>query len=303
MLSRYRIGTRGSKLALAQTQLTINLLRSLEPQADFTIEIIASRGDIHCETPIQNLGEQGLFTAELEKQLLDGRVDIVVHSAKDLPTQMPAGLTIAAYSARIDPREVLISRDNIKLTDLPPGARIGTSSPRRKTQLAQWRSDLTFTDIRGNVDTRIRKVRQGDYQATIMAHAGLLRLNLDNEVAEVFSPEMILPAAGQGALALQCRRNDQRVCSLLSLANHEPTAQCVRAERRVLKLLEAGCSCPIGVLAGFPPDTSTPKNRPMMLRACRCDPETNARIDAHALGPAEDWQTLAQQVADRLRNK
>jgi hydroxymethylbilane synthase len=299
----YRIGTRGSKLAMVQTQLTINLLRCFEPEAQFSIEIISSRGDLHCETPIRNLGEKGLFTAELEKQLLNGKVDIVVHSAKDLPTQETAGLQIAAYCSRLDPSEVLISRDNLKLMDLPKGAVVGTSSPRRMFQLARLRSDLTFTEIRGNVDTRIRKVREGQFDATIMARAGLLRLGLENEIAEVFSLAVILPAASQGVLALQCRQDDHRVSSLLTLANHEPTARCVHAERRVLNLLEAGCSCPLGVLASYPLTESLSTVRPMQLRACLCDPETNEQINAEAHGPADHWQELSNQVAERLRQE
>jgi hydroxymethylbilane synthase len=293
----YRIGTRGSKLAITQTQIAIDLLHAFVPDVVFPIEIIASHGDIHSQTPIQNLGEKGLFTAELEKQLLAGTVDFVVHSAKDLPTQRTPGLTIAAYPKRADPSEVLVSRNHLKFADLPPSAIIGTSSPRRKCQLARLRSDLTFADIRGNVDTRIRKVREGHFDAAVMARAGLHRLGLETEIAEVFSTDLILPAAGQGALAIQCRSDDRNLISLLSSVNHEPTAIGVQAERKILEWLEAGCSCPIGVLAQISSDGS------MTLRACLCDPATNDRIDAQASGSADHWQALVQKVAGRLQQE
>jgi hydroxymethylbilane synthase len=156
---------------------------------------------------------------------------------------------------------------------------------------------LTFADIRGNVDTRIRKVREGHFDATIMARAGLHRLNLETEIAEAFSTDLILPAAGQGALAIQCRSDDRNVRSLLSSVNHEPTATCVMAERKILEWLEAGCSCPIGVLAEIS------SNDLITLRACLCDPTTNDRIDAQACGSTANWQNLAKQIADRLQKK
>jgi hydroxymethylbilane synthase len=298
--AHYIIGTRGSKLALIQTRQVVDLLRSFEPEAEFIVEIISSRGDIHSETPIHELGEKGLFTADLEAGLLEGRIDIAVHSAKDLPTEMTEGLSIAAYTQRIDPRDALVSQHGQKLAELPKGAVIGTSSPRRRYHLSACRGDLIFADIRGNVDTRIRKIHEGHYRGVVMACAGLIRMGLIGEVAEIFPLDVILPAAGQGALAVQCRHDDLRVFRLLELMNHEPTTRAVSAERAVLRILEAGCSWPIGVYAAFPESDTAERTRHLFLQASLYDETTKQFRKARSWGSPEHWHDLAEKVAEQL---
>lgn len=293
-MTRYRIGTRGSKLAMIQTRQVMDRLQQLMPDAIFDPVVISSRGDIHSDVPISALGQRGLFTAELERELLERRIDLAVHSAKDLPTESTDGLLIGAYCERIDPRETLITQHGETLETLPKNALIGTSSPRRRFQLANLRSDLRFEEIRGNVDTRIQKVRSGPYQATVMAAAGLIRMGLFGEVAEVFSLDQMLPAAGQGALAVQCRHDDYHLLSLLQEINHEPTEQAVSAERAVLHILEAGCSCPIGVYAEV-------SKSQMVLRASLYESGGTAIKHAESSGLSEKWGDLAKTVAERLR--
>ncbi len=297
---KYRIGTRGSKLALAQTQQVIDLLRSFEPEAEFSIEIITTRGEIDDKKPLAEIGGKGLFTAELEQALLKKHVDMAVHSAKDLPTEIPVGLTIAAYTARIDPREALISQHGEKLMKLPRGAIIGTSSPRRRFQLARLRSDLNFVNFRGNVDTRLKKVRSGEVAATVMACAGLIRVGMIHEATEVFPLDLILPAAGQGALALQCRHDDLRCFRLLELANHQPTAWSVLAERAVLKYLQAGCAWPVGISASFPHGFSSRGARKMYLQVILQNPKSGQPKKAEIWGAPRRWRSLAEEVSRSL---
>jgi hydroxymethylbilane synthase len=204
------------------------------------------------------------------------------------------GLAIGAFTERIDPRETLVSQHGETLAMLPAGALVGTSSPRRRFQLSALRSDLRFDEIRGNVDTRIAKVREGRYQATVMAAAGLIRMGLLGEAAEIFSLNQIFPAAGQGALAVQCRQDDSSLLSLLQKINHEPTERAVSAERRVLELLEVGCSSPVGVLA-------VEEARQMSLRANLYEVTTGKWHRVEARGRAGDWRNLADEVATSLK--
>jgi hydroxymethylbilane synthase len=298
--AKYRIGTRGSKLALAQTQQVIDLLRSFEPEAEFSIEVITTRGEVEDKKPLTEIGGTGVFTAELEHALLKNHVDIAVHSAKDLPTEIPIGLTIAAFTARIDPREALISQHHERLIHLPQGAIIGTSSPRRQFQLTRLRGDLKFVPFRGNVDTRLKKVRSGEVAGTVMACAGLIRLGLMHEASEIFPLDLILPAAGQAALALQCRHDDLRCFRLLELANHQPTAWSVLAERAVLKDLKAGCAWPLGVLASFPYGLSSRGARKMHLQVVLQDPKSGQVKKAETWGSPRRWHFLAEEVSKDL---
>jgi len=298
--ARYRIGTRGSKLALAQTQQVIDLLRSFAPEAEFQIEIITTRGE-RDERPLSKIGQRGIFTADIEQALIDGWIDIAVHSAKDLPIDIPPELAIAAYMPRIDPRETLISHNGERLLDLPRGAVIGTSSQRRRYQLLRFRPDLNFADIRGNLDTRIRKVRNGEYYAIVAARAGLIRIGLASEASEVFPLDLILPPAGQGAIALQCRHDDMRVFKLLELANYQPTAWAVMTERAVLKCLDAGCNDPIGVFGSFIFEDSFRGTRKLYLRAISFDRDTHECYRAEVWGNPRRWRSLAEKLAKQLR--
>ncbi len=294
---RYRIGTRGTRLTLAQTQEVIELLRSFEPEAEFLIEIVATS-----ETKNENGGHQvEAYTEELQKALIENRIDIAVHSAKDLPTDCKPGTSIAAYTHRIDPREVLVSHHNEKLTELPQGAIVGVNSLRRRIQIARLRPDLKFAEIYGTVESRIRKVRAGEYHGIITANAALIRLGLNNEANDVFPLDLILPAAGQGAVALQCRHDDLRVFSFLELANYQPTAWAIQAERMVLKQLELDRNAPIGVSASYSHEGPLTGTRKLRLQAALFDPETNQRYYAEEWGEPKDWINIAESVANQLK--
>ncbi len=244
------IGTRGSKLALVQTELVRAALLAHHPGLTVAVERITTRGDIILDRSIASaaLDDKGLFVAEIEAALRDGRIDLAVHSAKDLPSTLPPDMTIAAWTERADPRDVLVSRAG-KLAELPPGAWVGTSSPRRACQLRARRPDLTIRDIRGNVDTRLRKLAEGDYDAIVLAAAGLDRLGLTDVVTESFTPEFMLPAVGQGALGIETRADDHATARLLAPLADRATTLAVRAERAFLAAVEGGCSAAVAAHA------------------------------------------------------
>ncbi len=248
-----RIGTRGSKLALRQAVELADRLAKAHPElaAPGAIETIVIRtsGDREAERNLADIGGKGLFTKELEEALLDGRVDLAVHSMKDMPTQTPDGLAIAAHLPREDSRDALIARDATTLKDLPPGATVGTSSIRRKAQLLNLRPDLTIVPFRGNVDTRLARIARGEAAATMLALAGLKRLGREAEASAIFSTDEILPAPAQGIIAIEIREKDVRARSLLAAIDHRPTAICAAAERALLAALDGSCRTPIAALA------------------------------------------------------
>jgi hydroxymethylbilane synthase len=243
--------TRPSALARWQTARVIKLLQAAHPDLECSEYVISTKGDRDLEQPLPEIGGKGLFTNELEEELLSGKVDAAVHSLKDLP--VPAGKTpgiiVAAIPERAAAHDVLVSINGQKLSDLPEGARVGTDSPRRSAQLLALRPDLDILPIRGNVDSRIRKLLNGEYDAIVLAQAGLMRLGLQSHISEIFSLETMLPAPGQGALAVQCRADDQEAIELLA-AIHDPlTAAAVGAERAFLSGLGSGCSLPVAAFA------------------------------------------------------
>ncbi|MDE2836636.1 MAG: hydroxymethylbilane synthase [Chloroflexota bacterium] len=242
------IGTRGSRLALTQARAVVDALASVSPGWDVGIETIASTGDEQPDAAIESLG-LGVFTSAIEQALLDGRIDVAVHSLKDLPTSQPEGLTAVPVLERGDPRDVLIDRWNAALLDLPEGARIGTSSPRRAAQIAHGRKDILLMPIRGNVETRIGKVGGPDYDGVIVAAAGVERLGLAERIAERLSPHVCTPAPGQAALAAEARADDTEVLELLRQLVHEPTEAAVEAERALLRAAGSGCRLPLGAFA------------------------------------------------------
>ena len=246
------IGTRGSQLARWQANWARAALEQFHPGLEVELKIISTRGDRELGVSLPKLGEQGkgLFTKELEDEMLAGTIDIAVHSLKDLPTEMTAGLHIAAISEREDVRDALVAREGIESFDLlPAGARIGTSSLRRQAQILAKRPDLRLEAIRGNVDTRIRKVQDGEFDAVVLASAGLRRLGCEHKISEYLDPQMILPAVGQGALAIQSRAGDAEINTLIEPLNDESTARACRAERAMLLGLGGGCLVPIAGLA------------------------------------------------------
>ena len=241
--------TRPSALARWQTQWVIHALQALHPNLECEEKIITTQGDKILDKPLPEIGGKGLFTQELESELLSGAVHCAVHSLKDLPVDNPAGLTIGCIPARAEVRDALISRASLRLAELSPNASIGTSSLRRAAQLLSLRPDLRLLPLRGNVDTRVRKALDGQYDAIILAGAGLTRLGLDSHVTEWLSLDVMLPAPGQGALAVQCRADDSTTLEILSALEDVSTRKCVTAERAFLQGLGGGCAVPVAAYA------------------------------------------------------
>jgi hydroxymethylbilane synthase len=239
------IGTRASKLALRQTTIVVEALKRAHPAISIETHEIKTEGD-RTSAPLSEIGGLGVFTKAIEDALLAGEIDIAVHSLKDLPTDLAPGLTLAAIPLREDPRDALVARDGIRLEDLPSGARIGTGAGRRAVQLLELRRDLVPVEIRGNVDTRIRKVLEGEYDGVVLAMAGLLRLGLQGNAVQVFSIEEMLPAVGQGALAIETRAEDQETIAAVRALDDEATRTAVEAERSYLRRLGGGCRLPVG---------------------------------------------------------
>ncbi len=245
-----RIATRGSALAVAQTELVVKRLTAAHPQIRVELVTIQTRGDQQQHAPLWKLEGYGFFTTQVEAALLDGRADMAVHSFKDMPTQADARLTVAAIFERMYPEDAAITASQAAcLNDIPEGAIVGTSSPRRMAQLAGLRPDLDLRPLRGNVETRIQKVRNGDYDAIILARAGLERLGVADAIAFCFDPTVFVAAPGQGALAIQTRADDTATQALAGCLHHTPTAVCVQAERAALAALHPGCHAPVGVYA------------------------------------------------------
>lgn len=248
-MTSVRIATRGSRLALIQTELVAALLREHNPGVEVEVVTVVTAGDRDQSTPLQEGERAGWFTSAIQETLLRGEADIAVHSYKDLPTKRPEGLVIAAVPAREDPRDALISRTHADLRSLPKGASVGTSSPRRTAQILELRPDLDVRIIRGNVETRIAKVESGEYEATVLALAGLRRLGLEERADHVFGFEEMLPSPAQGALAVECRTADAATRALLAKIDDPALRQTVTAERMFLATIDGGCSFPAAAYA------------------------------------------------------
>ena len=289
-----RIATRGSALALRQTELVAESLRACWPNLAIELVTVRTTGDRNREAPIAALGD-GVFVRGVEAELLEGRADVAVHSAKDIPsTEMP-GLVLAAFPPRGDPRDVLVSRDGSSLTALPRGARLGTGSPRRSAIAHALRPDLEIALIRGNVDTRLRKLREGEYNAIVLAAAGLDRLGLLDQVTEFLDPSAWVPAAGQGVLAAQCRAGDPAE-RLLAPLDDAGTRAAIIGERAVLRRLGSGCRTPVGAY-GRVVDGS------LHLRGLLIAPDGNHSAVADLRGAPHDAEALGHALADELMAK
>jgi len=239
------IGTRGSKLALWQANWVKERLESLYPDLKIEIEKIKTTGDKILDAPLAKIGGKGLFVKEIEEALLSKKVDLAVHSMKDVPTEIPEGLQISAICEREDPRDAFISREGILLNELPRGAVVGTSSLRRTVQLKALRSDLNISSLRGNVDTRIRKLKEGQFNAILLAMAGLKRMGFESIVTEIISEDLMIPAIGQGAIGIETRVDDEFVNEIIKPLNHEETTLCILAERAFLSVMGGGCQVPL----------------------------------------------------------
>jgi hydroxymethylbilane synthase len=247
-VSSVRIGTRASKLARLQTDVVVDRLNKQFPDLKCDVSLITTGGDKRHDVPIAQVGATGVFVKELEDALLNGEVDLVVHSLKDLPTELPEALELAGVLAREDARDVLISRGNVSFDQLVPGSRVATSSRRRAAQLSARRKDLKFVDIRGNIPTRLRKHDEGECDAIILAAAGMIRLELTDRIAEFLDYQVSIPAAGQGALGIECRSGDEKIRQMIATIDEEQVRAEIVAERTVLRVLGGGCSIPLGVL-------------------------------------------------------
>jgi len=252
---RLRIGTRGSALALWQAEWVKSQLLGEQPELMVELVVIKTTGDKILDVPLAMVGGKGLFVKEIEEALLDGRADLAVHSVKDMPAELPEGLHLAAMPPREDPRDALISKNGAGLDRLPHGARVGTSSLRRAAQLLHLRPDLRIETLRGNVDTRLRKLESEGLDAIVLAAAGLKRMELSQVISEYLEPERILPAVGQGALGIETRIADLFTNEIVASLIHQQTVTTVRAERAFLKRLEGGCQVPIGAYATMEGET------------------------------------------------
>ncbi|HEX8691627.1 MAG TPA: hydroxymethylbilane synthase [Longimicrobium sp.] len=301
-----RIASRGSELALWQARAVEAAVRAADPSAAVEIAVVKTTGDRITDVPLAKIGDKGLFTKEIDAALLAGEADLAVHSLKDVPTRVPDGLEIAAIGRREDPRDVLIlpPGQTGSLAALPPGARVGTSSLRRRAQLRALRPDLEVLDLRGNLNTRLAKLDRGDYDAIVLAAAGVLRLGWADRIAAYLDPAEWLPAVGQGALGVVCRAGDERVRGLLG-GFHDPfTSACTAAERAFLAALEGGCQIPIGALAHADEDGLTlhglvaDVEGESVLRDSECLP-FEAESGSGAVSP-EDAAALGRRLAARL---
>lgn len=249
MRRKLRVGTRGSLLARRQTSWIIEKIKEKYPNLDIQILTISTKGDLNLDLSLPRRGEKGLFTRDLEKVLLDGEIDFAIHSLKDLPTELLPGLSLGAVPTRENPLDALVTRDNVDFEHLPKGTRVGTSSLRRTAQIRRVRPDLVVTGLRGNLDTRIRKLKQGFVDALVLAAAGLERMGWNGENYCQLPPEVFLPAPGQGTLAVEVRTNDSLVRDICTTLEDYVTCCAVTAERAFLKTLGGGCQVPIGALA------------------------------------------------------
>ena len=288
-----KIATRRSPLALWQANYVKERLIQIYPELTVELVPLITKGDVILDTPLAKIGGKGLFVKELENALLSGEADIAVHSMKDVPMQFPAGLDLSVICKREDPRDAFVSNRYRCLAELPQGARVGTSSLRRQCQLKQLRPDLDIQSLRGNVGTRLSKLDNGDYDAIILAAAGLIRLELQQRIASFIDVETSLPAAGQGAVGIECRSNDERVKQLLAPLADVQTTACVLAERAMNNHLQGGCQVPIGGYAVL-------QDNQIYLRALVGALDGSKIIRAEGKSAVENAEVLGVQVGQQL---
>jgi hydroxymethylbilane synthase len=293
MASKVIIGTRDSALALWQTNWVKECLQEKYPDLEIEVTTIKTQGDKILDVALAKIGDKGLFTKELEVALLNGEVDLAVHSMKDLPTLLPEGLTIGAITKRHNPADVVISKGGLRLVELPRGAVIGTSSLRRQAQLRHMRPDFILKDLRGNLNTRLKKFNEQDFHAMVLAAAGVERLGWAEKITERLEPTQFLPAVGQGALGIEIREKDTRIQEIINVLHHQETATTVRAERALLRSLEGGCQIPIGALGEI-------KGEKLVLQGLVGSLDGSKIIRLTGEGEVDLPEELGKRLADRL---
>jgi hydroxymethylbilane synthase len=293
MKNSLRIGTRGSQLALWQARWVQQAIEKQWPETRTELTIIKTTGDKITDVPLAKVGGKGLFVKEIEEALMDGRIDLAVHSMKDMPAELPHGLCISAVPERENPLDALISNNNVPLDQLPRGARVGTSSLRRASQLLHRRPDLKIRTLRGNLDTRLKKLSGGDLDAIVLAAAGLRRLGLGHLITTVLEPDIMLPAVGQGALCIESRTHDSSTSQIVTGLDHAATHLAVIAERALLHRLEGGCQVPIAAFA-------TLENEQLELTGLVAEVDGSNLIQETASGPCDQAAALGIDLAKAL---
>ncbi|MEE9357130.1 hydroxymethylbilane synthase [Candidatus Vondammii sp. HM_W22] len=293
MSQTLRIATRKSPLAMWQAEHVSRLLRQAHPDLEVELVGMSTQGDKILDTPLAKIGGKGLFVKELEQRMLEGIADIAVHSMKDVPVELPEGLHLAVIMEREDPRDAFVSNLYTSFDELPEGAVVGTSSLRRQCQISDRRPDLKIKSLRGNVNTRLRKLDEGDFDAIILAAAGLKRLEFEHRITAFLEPEESLPAIGQGAIGIECRIEDERINGLIACLHDNETALCVQAERAMNNRLMGGCQVPI---AGY----AVLNNDKLYMRALVGEPDGSLIIRAELSAPANEAETLGVYLAKNL---
>jgi len=288
------IGTRGSKLAILQAKEVINELKRVSSEYQYELKIIKTHGDKFKTIPVHKLGRKGVFVKEIDKALLKGEIDISVHSMKDLPSEIPEGICIGAVPKRKSYKDAIYSKENKSLTELNSDSIIGTGSFRRKSQILSIRKDVKIKNIRGNIDTRIKKVNNGEYDAIVLAKAGGERLNLKIKLYEL--PDFVLPAAGQGALAVETCSNNQKIKNLIKKINHTASYFATLAEMHFIKIFGGGCRVPVGVLGEI-------KNNKLHITGEIIDLEGNERIKDSVSGNPRNYKTIAFKLCEKIKNQ
>ena len=293
MIGDVIIGTRDSSLAMWQAQWVSSALRRANPGLDFSIRGMKTKGDNILDVALAKIGDKGLFTKELELALLKGEIHMAVHSMKDLPTKLPAGLTIGAVCEREYPGDVLISKNGEKLDELKKGARIGTSSLRRRAQLLYYRPDLQMVDLRGNLTTRLRKLRETDLDAVVLAYAGIKRLGYENLITQLIPLSICLPAVGQGSIGVEIRVDDTKTRNIIAGIDHKKSKIAITAERAFLQRLEGGCQVPIGALGRV-------ENNMVFLEGVVADLHGKNAVRHSIFGPVQNARELGASLAQML---
>ncbi len=290
------IGTRDSQLALWQTNWVLKRLKDLNPGCDFKVRHIKTKGDKILDVPLANIGDKALFTKELEVEMINGNIDLAVHSLKDLPTELPEGLKIGAVCERENACDVLLSPYGYTFDEIPEGARVGTSSLRRKAQLLYKRPDLKILDLRGNLNTRIKKMESGDYDAIVLAAAGVIRMGWEEKITQYLNEEIMLSAVGQGAIAVEIRDNDLDIENIIGKINHQETSFCVAAERSFLASFEGGCQIPIGAHAELQDDK-------LELNGLVAGLDGSKLLKDKIEGAPQNAQDLGKKLAESLKTR